>query len=154
MTTAKAFRSLVAKMVDVNPRYIYLAKEPISPNFIPNDDYGHSWAEMGSDHDEIFGINLNVPECKQLHIRKNYSYSQNGDKEERDGEELQQYLERTGESYELFLVHNWGVEINGSNRVRGQDYDTWTLYKSADFKTYFQKVELEDIERWDEWMKK
>jgi hypothetical protein len=34
----------------------------------------------------------------------------------------------------------------------GKNFDRWTLYKSADFKAHWAKLESEDIARWEQWL--
>ena len=54
------------------------------------------------------------------------------------------------DKYPFFIVHNYGH--NSWEGCNQEAWDTWTLYKAPNFKEFWDKVELDDIERWTQFI--
>lgn len=149
MTTTKAIRNLVAKLANVHPSEIQLSENPLSPNFVPQNNCGHSWwGGAEEEYDRVFGISLANNVCKELEIETEYHFSENGSSRHSDGQELAKYLSETGESYDMFLVNHSGKEYGDE----GEEYNYWMLYKSPNFAEYWKNVNEEDVKRWENWI--
>lgn len=149
MTSTKAIRNLVAKLANVHPSEIQLSEKPLSPNFIPQNNCGHSWwGGAEEEYDKIFGVSLANNICKELDILAEYHYSENGSSMHSDGQELAKYLAENKEHYEMFLVNHSGKEYGDE----GEEYNYWMLYKSPNFTEYWKNVNKEDVKRWENWL--
>lgn len=150
MTTTKAIRNLVAKMANVHPSEIQLSENPLSPAFVPQRNCGHSWwGGAEEQYDRVFGISLANSVCEELKIETEYHFSENGSSRHSEGQELAKYLAESGENYEMFLINHSGKEYGDE----GEEYNYWMLYKSTDFSEYWKNVNMEDVKRWEEWIK-
>jgi hypothetical protein len=137
----------VSSKFNINPEEVILSGV-IDEEFVPQDMGGHSWWNGAErQQDTIIGFSSQEG-FKTLEIKREYSYSHNGENEYEEGESISSYLKKTGEEYIFFLVNSIGKEYGDY----GKEYNTWTLYKSADFKAYWSKLEKEDIARWEQWL--
>lgn len=149
MTTTKAIRNLVAKLANVHPAEIQLSEIPLSPDFVPQNNCGHSWwGGAEEEYDTIFGVSLANNVCKKLRIEAEYHFSENGSVSHSEGQELAKYLAESKEHYEMFLVNHSGKEYGDE----GEEYNYWRLYKSPNFPEYWKGVNEEDIKRWENWI--
>jgi hypothetical protein len=145
--SASIMRSIVSSVFKVNPRKVVLAGE-ISPEFVPQNNCGHSWWSGAEElHHSIWGFDPQKG-INELKITREYQFFDNGESIHTKGEKLSEYLERTEEEYLFFIVKEWGKPY-GDNQEK---YEIWTLYKSPEFKKYFQSLNSEDISRWEAWI--
>lgn len=146
-SAASILRLLVASEFNINPEEIILSGV-IDVNYTPQNNQGHSWWN-GAERQEDTVIGFSAQEgFKKLEIKAEYSYYHNGESEYEAGESISSYLRKTGEEFIFFLLNSIGKEYGDY----GKEYNTWTLYKSADFKAHWAKIEAEDIARWEQWL--
>jgi len=151
-TQVKVVREILSRLLNVNARTIELIDEPISPDFIPQNDCGHSWwAGATERHDLVSGYSFEQGLVKFEDIVREYSYSQNGEIYHSDGEKLHEYFERNGfdQSKFQFIVVQYAGKEYGDN---GEHYEGVKIYKSPDFKSHWAALETADVERWGKWL--
>lgn len=151
-TQVKVVREILSRLLNVNARAIELVDEPISPDFIPQNNCGHSWWGGATKHsDLISGYSFEQGLVKFEDIVREYSYYQNGEAYHRDGEKLHEYFERNGfdQSKFQFIVVQYDGKEYGEN---GERYSGVKIYKSPDFKSRWAALEAADLERWEKWL--
>lgn len=151
-TQVKVVREVISRLLNVNARTIQLSEEPISPDFIPQNDCGHSWWGGATEHyDTLSGYSFEKGLVRFEDIRREYQYSQNGDCYNEAGEKLHEYFERVGiaaNEFQFIVLEFSGKEYGET----GNRYDGVTIYKCPDFKSHWEKLEAADLERWEKWL--
>lgn len=143
-------REVLAALLKVKATKIELSAEPISPLFIPQNNQGHSWWHGAGEHQDsigLFSFKTGLVWCED--IKREWSFSRNGEQEHESGESLADYFERKALSGFDFVV----VEYKGKHYgEQGERYEGITLYKAPDFAAHWEAVEAADVERWKEWL--
>ena len=151
-TQAKIVREILSRLLNVNARTIELADEPISPDFVPQNNCGHSWWHGASEHyDLVSGYSFELGLTKFEDINREYSYSQNGEMYHQKGESLHEFFERKGispETFQFIIVQCSGKEYGET----GEQYSGVKIYKCPDFKSHWAALEAADLERWEKWL--
>ena len=151
-TQVKTVREVIARLLNVNPRTIELCKGPISPDFVPQNDCGHSWWNGATEHyDAVMGYSFEKGLVRFEDIQREYRFSQNGEAYHDAGEKLHEYFERKGISaaeFQFIVVLYSGKEYGET----GECYEGVRLYKSPDFKSHWEQLEAADLERWEKWL--
>ena len=158
--TAGVMRNLVSSIFKFRPEFIELKGE-ISPDFIPVEDRGHSWwSGAAEQYDSIWGFS---PETGFIRIAggsrtegwtkdsstmlsREYSYSNNGDVTHEEGCAIKYHPQ--ADEFLFFIIHSYGKEYGDT----GEDFETLSVYKAPNFKEHFDKIEKEDIVRWEQWL--
>lgn len=151
-TQVKVVREILSRLLNVNARTIELMDEPISPDFVPQNDCGHSWWAGATEHsDLISGYSFEDGLVKFEDIKREYSYCQNGEVYHEKGERLHEYFERKSldQSQFQFIVVQFEGKEYGEN---GERYFGEKIYKSPDFKSHWAALEAADLERWEKWL--
>lgn len=150
-TQVKVVREILSRLLNVNARTIELIDEPIKPDFIPQNDCGHSWWGGAAEHsDLVSGYSFEQGLIKFEDIIREYSYSNDGEVYHSDGEKLHEYFERKGfESKFQFVVIQYCGKEYGDN---GKRYSGVKIYKTPDFKSNWAALEAADLERWEKWL--
>ncbi len=156
--SATILRSIVASVFKVNPNSVQLSGE-LSPEFIPQNDRGHSWWDGASkiQHNVwgfspetgfvcIAGNTVNGIKESTDKLKREYKYSQNGDVYHKDGEPLHSHPDAT--KFAFFIINSDGKSYGEP----GEYYSDWTLYKAPNFKTFMESGEASDINRWSAWV--
>ena len=152
VTQVKTVREILSRLLNVNARTIELSEEPISPEFIPQNDCGHSWWDGATKHHEtVMGYSFEKGLVRFEDIKREYQFSQNGDVYHEAGETLHEYFERKGIPTDefQFIVVQYSGKAYGET---GERYEGMTIYKSPDFKSHWQQLEAADLQRWEKWI--
>ena len=151
-TQVKVVREILSRLLNVNARTIELIGESISPDFVPQNDCGHSWWGGAAEHsDMLSGYSFESGLVKFEDIKREYSYSQNGENYHENGERLHEYFDRKSfdQSTFQFIVVQFDGKQYGDN---GERYRGVKIYKSPDFKSHWAALEAADLERWQNWL--
>jgi len=159
--SASILRNIVGSVFPVSTKNVILSGE-ISPEFIPQNECGHSWWNGASEqYDCVWGFNPKtgfkriteteedletIASPSEWMINRAYHYSHNGDSEFEAGEMLLDHPEAN--EFVFFLVNSRGRNYG----EQGETFDTWTLYKAPDFKKKWAEIEEEDVKRWNDWI--
>lgn len=147
--SANILREIVASVIKCDAREIRLSGI-LNPETKWKEDSGHSWDENASqDYYKVWGFNPKDG-LKMLNISMQSAYSENGSViNSGHSESLEEYLLRTKESYIFYVVNHSGRHYGKD----GEEFDFLTIYKSPDFKKYWEKINMDDIARWEKWLK-
>ena len=147
-SSAQIVRQIVSSIFHIKATEVVLCEE-IDPNSCWWD--GNTGGGMWDNHREIsvYGFNPKDGFVNLSHIVGREQQGRNDDPIYHVNE-IPLYEVENVENYMFFIIHL----INNYSDSNGQssETDTWYLYKAADFKQYKQKIEEEDILRWEKWM--
>lgn len=96
-------------------------------------------------------MSLKIIGFHHLPIRAEYTYSKNGEVDHKEGQSISDFLKNNKEyqkDYIFFLINSIGKEYGET----GQTFNKWTLYKSVDFKSHWEKQNTADLARWADWL--
>lgn len=147
--TASVLRNVVAKFANVHSTKIILKGE-ISPNFSVQDYFKNG--SMGSSKNSfgVYGWSpetgfIPVNECIGEDSSSNYAHSDRTDIAGLDLHECQNV-----DKYLFFVVHEYGH--NSWEGCNQELWDTWTLYKAPNFKETWDKIQLEEVQRLEDFI--
>lgn len=147
MNFASVIRKLIAEKLDINPTKVILSGE-ISYKHSWHEDGGHSWWSGASeDYYTIYGFTANGLEV--LPIRMSRAYSDNGQcLPEGESEPLSEFITRTGIMPHIIVVDHTGKQYGES----GENFREVTVFTTASYTEYIEKVNWEDEARWKKWL--
>lgn len=148
-TNVKLIRKLVSLAFNVNPKNVILSDENISPDFIPQNNRGHSWRDGAAEHsDLVAGFSFEEGIVKFDDIKCDYAFSDNGTPHTEAGETLSNYFERKNidpSKFQFIIIKTVGKDY-GEN---GNRFNYTTIHKTPDFKRHWEQLENSDLERWE-----
>ena len=142
-------RNLVASVFNIKATRVTLSGE-IEATANWQNSYMDGSCGSNRDTYTIWGFNpqtgfVDISNIVGRNERSNYTHSNTINEL---GKEL--HTVENAESYIFFLINNNGYSHwSGSNQ---EEWDSWTLFKAPDFKNHWDKIEQEDIERWNNWL--
>ncbi len=141
----KTLRNIVSSVFKVKASNIVLAESEISPNWRGQFSSGMSYGRCDESGD--YGIYGYSPEKGFVEIGSCIATTHYSDGNHTQRyEESQTLAEVIGEEQFLFFLV---IEGDNSDLPFSQSH---TLHKAPNFKEYWDKVEAEDIERWEKWI--
>ena len=143
-------REVLSSLLKVKATKIELMAEPISPLFVPQNNAGHSWWHGAAEHYDNIGVfSFKAGLIWLEDIKREYSFSRNGEQEHETGETLANYMERKNMHTVDFFVVKYAGKNYGEEAER---YEGVTLYKGPDFSAHWEAVEAADVKRWADWL--
>lgn len=150
MKKVNQVREILSSLLKVKATKIELSPEPISPHFVPQNNQGHSWWHGAGEHQDklaLFSFAKGLVWCED--IKREYSFSRNGEQEHEAGETIADYIGRTMKTGFDFLIIKYAGKDYGEEAER---YEGVTILKLPDFAAHWEAVESADVERWQEWL--
>lgn len=147
-TAAHILRTLVTTIFNVAPHKIILSGE-IAPDKEWQDNFSN-----GSLYDtdytvKVWGFSPKTGFIELKDISGHYENNANGSRVDRPGIPLNEHPQVKENEFVFFYVEErGGYEDNN----RKEDWSKDSIFKAPDFKTYWEKIEKEDIARWENWL--
>jgi hypothetical protein len=144
-------RNIVTSVFKVSPREVQLMEHSIDPEYQGCDSYlyGGMWDDKSTD--TLYGFSpetgfVTIPEV----IFSQWN-SQDGPSQDDKDQHLKLYEVNGVDKYVFFLVYNES-EYDCPSNSQHNKVSTWKLYKSPNFQSYWDKIEKEDLTRWEQWL--
>lgn len=144
-------RDLVSRIFKIDPRKVHLATSEISPEYrsIYSTLSGGMWDSEGIKTLWGFSPTTGFKEIPEIQY-KEWNVSDGIPQDDRENTLCLHEVEGV-EQYIFFLEKETDVHSVPSNGINRNDTH-WTLFKSPNFKEYWNKIKQQDIERWSSWL--
>lgn len=145
----QVLRNIVSSVFKVRPQEVYLMTEVISPTFTKCNN--ECWSSQTTEQThELWGFSpqkgfVNLTE-EVISSGKNHSDGTWSDTS--SSKYVGQLSNVEGvEEFVFFLHHSTGNAYDDN-----QSWDKWYLFKAPNFREFWEKIEADDVARWQKWI--